>query len=210
MAVMAAAAIPHLVRALMPAIKTMMAAEMVNVAKKHMFDGDSKVGKQLNKQMMDTLQQELNNMSPDEWGKVLQGVDNKGKYKKKAGHWLGELLPSAVGMGASTAGAAWNLNNSIMANAISSAMDNMVNPMEAQVWGNPYKASTALYTGGKMAQGAIANAIGSGIGGWFNNLSNKITAENQQQRMLDMMLNDTPSGEAWRTYRWANGAGGMK
>ena len=200
-------AIGSLLSALAPALKAMLAGEAINIARKYMFDGRTKGGKELNSQIYELLQNELSGMSPDDWGKILSQT-NENAYKKKAGQWISELLPSAAGTALSTAGSAWNLKNSIMANAVSSALDSMVSPKYAQEWGNPYKVGSQLYTGAKLAQGGMANVIGGAAGNWLNNLSNQIKAENMQNRITNVMMNSNPSGEWYRTFRqYSRGSG---
>lgn len=200
-------AIGALLKALGPTLKVMMAGEAINMVRKYMFDGRTKGGKELNSQIFDALQNELSGMSPDDWGKILNQT-NENTYKKKAGQWIAELLPSAAGTALGTVGSAWNLKNSIMANAIGKAVDNMYSAESTQKWGNPFKAGASLYTGAKLGQGGIANVIGGAAGNWLNNLSDQIRTENMQNRITQMMMNENPSGEAWRTYRWAQGSPG--
>lgn len=193
-----------LIKALGPAFKIFMAKEAMDVVRKYMFDSRTKGGRQFNQQMWNTISTELDNMKEGDWKKLLKN-SGQSSYKKKAGEWIKELVPSAIGTAAGAAGSAYNMGTSIMANALANSVDNMVAPGLAAKYGNPYKKGAALFTGAKMARGGVADILGNAAGGWFNNLSRQIQNENLQNRISRMMLENNMTGEALKTLRWANG-----
>lgn len=188
-----------LMAALGPQIKALVAAEAINLAKKYLFNGSTKGGKEINGQIYAALEKELSGMNDADWKKFLQSQNSS--YKKKAGDWIKELLPNAAGTALDTAGNVWNLNNSILANTINNAVGSLVSPRQAAAWGNPFQAGAQVYTGGLLAQGAIADAIGQAAGGWLTNLSQQINNENMQDRMYRRMVDDPLTGEGYRTLR---------
>ena len=159
-----------LMKALGPAFKLFMAKEAMDVVRKYMFDGRTKGGKQFSQQMWDKISGELDQMTDKDWEKLLKN-GGAGSYRKKASEWLTELAPSAIGTLAGAAGSAYNMGQSIMANAVANAVDSMVPKAVEHEWGNPYKPGAALFTGAKLARGGVANVLGNVAGGWFNNLS---------------------------------------
>lgn len=195
-----------LMAALGPQIRKLVAEEAVNLLRKYMFNGSTKGGKEINKQMYEALERELSGMSDKDWKKILKSQDND--YRRKAGDWIKELVPSLAGTAIDTVGNVWNLRNSILANTLNNAMGSLVNPRQAAAWGNPYQMGAQIYGGGLLAQGAIADAIGQAAGGWLTNLSQKIGSESMQDRMYRRMINDPLTGEGYRTLRWGSNDGG--
>ena len=114
-----------LIKALGPAFKMMMAGEAVNMARKYMFDGRSKGGKAFSQQMWNTISGQLDKMTDKDWARLLKNSGADG-YKKKAGQWLAELVPSALGTGLGAMGSMSGLKHSIMADAIAKSIDSMV------------------------------------------------------------------------------------
>ena len=188
-----------LMAALGPQIKKLVAAEAMNMMRKYMFNGSTKGGKEINKQMYEALEKELSGMNDKDWEKFLKSQGND--YRKKAGDWIKELIPGVAGMATGAVGNAWNLRNSILANTLNNAVGSLVSPRQAAAWGNPFQAGAQVYTGGLLAQGAIADAIGQAVGGWLTNLSQQISSEGAQDRMYRQMIDHPLTGEGYRTLR---------
>lgn len=201
-----------LVSALAPALKSLIAAEALNLVKKYIFDERTNGAKMVRQSIYSELEKVLGGMDDVEWSEVLNKVNgNKKKsYKKKAGEWLGELLTSGTGTTLSAGGSVLGAYNSILADALGNALDSMTNPRQAAAWGNPYAAGASILGGGRNAWGAVANVVGDAAGGWFDNLSQQMRSENLQNRMTQMMLENRMTGEMLKQLRFAAGSGNWK
>lgn len=197
-----------LVSALAPALKSLIAAEALNLMKKYLFDTRTKGARMVKASIYKELEKALAGMDDSEWGSVLKQLNGEKKsYKKKAGEWIGELLPSALGSAVNAGGSAYGAYTSILADVLGGALDGMTNSRQAAAWGNPYAAGAGIFGGGMAARGAALNALTSGVGGWLDNLSGQIRNENLQNRMTQMMLENRMTGEMLKQLRFAAGSG---
>lgn len=129
-------------------------------------------------------------------------IDKKLKkyYRKPKRQWVKELGTNFAGRAAYGLGEAYDLYNSALANALMQSASGGLSKRQEELYGNPVKAGTTMFAGGRAARGKMANAVAQQVGHFFQDWSDKLSGEFDQQRALRMQMDIRPSGLAMDAY----------
>lgn len=159
------------------------------------------------------IDQVANGLSVDDAVKMITGsrdvaeVEERLKrYKKSMGQWLSEYIPKIIGGLAKGTGNFINARNSILANALMSSANSLIPEEEQRVYGNPYLGPTAMFTGGKLAKGALASIAGDTVGSLFEDFSRDKAAEFEKMRNTRALMEEGAPGLYFDAQRKQNAA----
>lgn len=129
-------------------------------------------------------------------------IDEKLKkyYGKGAGQWAKELGLEGAGMLAQAGGEAYDLYNSVLANALMQSAASSMPEARARAYGNPIAATAPLVAGAHMARGKVVGTLGKHVGNFLKGWSDDIAGEFEKQRALRLNLDQRPSGMFMDSY----------
>ena len=129
-------------------------------------------------------------------------IDSKLKahYRKPAGQWAKELILNGLGRASQGAGEIFDAYNSALANSLMSAAASKVTRGQAELYGNSLMAPTAMYAGGRLARGNVANIAGNQLGSFLRDWSDRLAGEFAQQRALRIQMDMQPVGLFMENY----------
>lgn len=120
-------------------------------------------------------------------------------YAKPKSQWLKEKLFEGAGTLSGIVGEGFNIYNSALANALMQSAASMVTPRQAELYGNPFEGTTAMYAGGRQAFGGIADSVGRNIGEFLRDWSDDIRAEFERQRIMRLQMDNPQTGRVIET-----------